>query len=97
MGSRNPDGSPRVFSDKKVYHQGSQIQLTSASGTNSVQPTADHSVEYGKFVNASGSLEHVITRAKGYHTSVSSKAVEGSGTSLAPMSTKTESKVFFPL
>ena len=59
-----------------------------------VQRTADHSIEYGKFVNASGSLEHEVTRGMGAHVSVSSRSVRASGTSLGPMITDLERKVF---
>lgn len=60
-----------------------------------VERTADHTIEYGKFIDSGGNLEHVVTRGMGIHTSVSMRAVEASGTSLAPMGTKTERKVFF--
>jgi len=59
------------------------------------EQTVDHSVEYAKFLNASGNLGHVVTRAEGIHTSVSSRGVANSGTSLGPMVTETERKVFF--
>lgn len=57
--------------------------------------SADLSIEYEKFVNSSGSLEHEITRAMGIHTSVSSRSVVASGTSLGPMNTDLERKIFF--
>ena len=56
---------------------------------------ADHSIEYNKFVNASGSLEHEVVRAMGVHTSISSRSVTASGTSLGAMVTDLERKVFF--
>lgn len=60
-----------------------------------VERTADHSVEYEKFLDSSGNLEHVVTRGMGIHTSISMRSVEASGTSIAPMRTKTERKVFY--
>lgn len=60
-----------------------------------VQRTADLSVEYEKFINSSGSLEHVVTRGAGAYTSVSMRTVDASGTSSGPMRTREENKVFF--
>lgn len=60
-----------------------------------VERNADHSIEYEKFIDSSGSLEHIVSRGMGIHTSISMRAVEASGTSLGPMNTKTERKVFF--
>ena len=59
------------------------------------QRTADNSIEYEKFIDGSGNLAHNVTRGMGIHTSISHRAVEASGTSIAPMRTKTERKVFF--
>ncbi len=95
MGSRNSDGSPILFSDTRVLHVGSQLQLTTLSGVNTVQALADHSIEYEKFIDGSGSLEHVVARGMGIHTSISNRAVEASGTALGHMRTKTERKVFY--
>lgn len=60
-----------------------------------VERTVDHSVEFAKYIDGSGSLEHVVTRGMGIHTSVSMRAVEASGTALGHMRTKTERKVFY--
>ena len=95
MGSRNTDGSPIIVDDTRVYHKGSRLDLVTTSGVDTTQALADHSIEFAKFIDGSGNLEHVVTRGMGIHTSVSMRAVAASGTSLGHMRTKTERKVFY--
>lgn len=50
-------------------------------------------LEFEKFINDSGNLSHVVTRAMGIHTSITDK--ESPNSSLGPMVARTERKVFF--
>jgi len=49
-------------------------------------------LEFNKFANDSGNLQHVVTRAMGLHTSVQDR--ESPNSSLGPMTARTERKVF---
>jgi hypothetical protein len=50
-------------------------------------------LEFDKFANDSGNLQHVVTRAFGIHTSITDK--ESPNSALGPMVARTERKVFF--
>ncbi|TFH25938.1 hypothetical protein E4G67_00025 [Candidatus Bathyarchaeota archaeon] len=50
-------------------------------------------LEFDKFANDSGNLQHVVTRAMGIHTSITDK--ESPNSALGPMAARTERKVFF--
>lgn len=50
-------------------------------------------LEFEKFANDSGNLQHVVTRAMGIHTSITDK--ESPNSALGSMVARTERKVFF--
>lgn len=50
-------------------------------------------LEFEKFANDSGNLQHVVTRAMGIHTSIQDR--ESPNSALGPMVARTERKVFF--
>lgn len=51
------------------------------------------SLEFDKFINDSGNLAHIVTRAMGIHTSIHDR--ESPNSALGPMVARTERKVFF--
>jgi hypothetical protein len=50
-------------------------------------------LEFDKFVNDSGNLQHVVTRGMGIHTSITDR--ESPNSALGPMVARTERKAFF--
>ena len=109
MGSLTPSGLTINQSNLRARQGGRVVYLTSGSGAPEDIANTSFSVEREKFTadaTASGNLQHIVARAMGIHTSISSReAVSGprtvaesglvGGDALGPMQTITERKVFF--
>lgn len=86
-----PFGVEFASSPSRVFVSG--IPLEKRELEHNALASGIRSLEFDKFVNNSGNLKHVVTRAMGIHTSVTDR--ESPNSALGPMVARTERKVFF--
>jgi len=89
-----PFGREFALSPARTFVSG--IDLTSRElfwNASENGPSGIRRIEYDKFANDSGNLQHVVTRAMGIHTSVMDRESPNAGS--GPMVARTERKIFF--
>lgn len=86
-----PFGVELAPSQSRVFISG--VPLSKRELQHNALASGIRSLEFNKFINNSGNLQHVVTRAMGIHTSITDK--ESPNSSLGPMVGRTERKVFF--
>lgn len=89
-----PHGVSFEPGEQRVFVSGLQLNRRELEW-NPVANTSNgiRNLEFNKFINSSGNLQHIVTRAMGIHVSITDK--ESPNVASGPMVARTERKVFF--